>query len=245
MPDFSKELEEYKHQLFSTYNNAMIYLCERGISLETAKYWQLGYSPVGYEPECYKDNEENKSWKKMNGRLIIPIIDQNGKVISLSGRRVDNISGPKYDHYPFPARHILFGLWQNKDDIRECNNIIITEGQFDVISAWQYGVKNVTSSFGAHAGSDHLALASRYTNNVNVVYDADLAGLNGLEIIKDLDTWSDLSVNLCRGIFPKNEDLDSWIRTHTAEELYYLIHNHQIHSLKSKLDIIKNFKVKD
>ena len=60
MPDFSKELEEYKHQLFSTYNNALIYLCKRGISLETAKYWQLGYSPVRYKPECYKDNEENK-----------------------------------------------------------------------------------------------------------------------------------------------------------------------------------------
>lgn len=224
------------------------YLTKRGITKETAAYWDLGYSPMGYIPECYSEDNINgvtKFWKKMNGRLIIPIYNQNGKLLSLSGRAIDPRRKPKYDHYPFPARHILFGLWQNKDDIRECNNIIITEGQFDVISAWQYGVKNVTSSFGAHAGSDHLALASRYTNNVNVVYDADLAGLNGLEIIKDLDTWSDLSVNLCRGIFPKNEDLDSWIRTHTAEELYYLIHNHQIHSLKSKLDIIKNFKVKD
>jgi DNA primase len=243
MPDFSKELEEYKHQLFSTYNNAMIYLCERGISLETAKYWQLGYSPIGYEPDCYKDNEENKSWKKMNGRLIIPIIDQNGKVISLSGRRVDDITGPKYDHYPFPARRILFGLYQNKSNIRKENMAIITEGQMDVISAWQNGMRVVTSSFGAHASADHLALISRYANELNILYDADAAGLKGLKIFDDIESKSDITCRLCTDIFRHGEDLDNFSKYHSFDELKTLIIKANTNKVLTKIEKEKEKKI--
>lgn len=234
---YEEELKEYQYILFKSKigHKAREYMqYTRGISPATAKYWGLGYSPLNFIPECYKKDsnyEINKFWKKLNGRIVIPIYDANGKLISLSGRTIFNMK-PKYEHYPFSARKILFGLYQNKHKIREENLLIITEGQLDVISAWQKDVHTVVSSFGAHAGIDHLATASRYTNNIYILYDNDSAGLSGLDAIQEIAHQTNLNITLCPGIFPKGQDLDNWIKSHSKDELYTLINNPMLSLLK-------------
>ena len=79
-PDFSNELEEYKYILFHTVESRLCreYLAERKISPDTATKWQLGYAPVNYNPQCYRSLlKENVThfWKKLNGRLVIPIFN--------------------------------------------------------------------------------------------------------------------------------------------------------------------------
>ena len=242
--DYKKELEEYNYILFKTEQGrqARNYLQNiRGILPATAKYWNLGFSPLNFTPECYK-NEPAKFWHKLNGRIIIPIYDANGKLVSLSGRSIYSSLKPKYDHYPFQARKTLFGLYQNKNIIRNENFLIITEGQLDVISAWQKDVHTVVSSFGAHAGIDHLAIASRYTNNIYILYDNDQAGKSGLDMIEEIKNKTDLNISLCQGIFPKGEDLDSWIKKRSKEELYQLIKNPMLASLNNFMNKLINIK---
>jgi DNA primase len=200
------------------------YLETRGITEETIDKWEIGWSPVGCIPSNFDKSDEFKPWTKLWGRITFPIRSQSGEMASISGRQVIKIDNkPKYDHYAFSARKILFGLYQNKEDIQKEDRIIITEGQLDVISAWQNGLKIVASSFGAHCSLDHFAIISRYASVIDVIYDEDNAGWTGTQAVKDFSTWGDLIVNLRTGIFPAKEDLDSWIKTHSKKELFQLI----------------------
>ena len=241
MPNFYPELNEYINILFHSPlgEEGRRYMKERNISPYTAKYWKLGYSPNSYTPKCYKELNQNnvtKFWKKLNGRIIIPIFNQNGKLISLSGRAIFKGMWPKYDHYPFPAKRTLFGLYQNKNNIRKENKAVITEGQIDVITAWQNNIRIITCSFGAHAGQEHFALLGRYTGHIYIVYDADPAGIRGTKNIKKLNK-SDLDINLCFNLFPKGMDLDNWISTNTnpKDKFMDMLDNYQIYALKNKL----------
>lgn len=243
IPDFLPELEEYKYILFHTREGlpGRQYLQQRSISPETAKIWNLGYCPEDYDPKCYKfllKENINYFWRRMNNRLIIPIYNSNGKLISLSGRSIDN-KWPKYNHYPFPAKQILFGLNINKNDIRNDNYAVVTEGQLDVISAWQQKLRTVTCSFGAHSSQEHLALLARYTNNIYYVYDNDVAGKLGMKLLKKIK-HIDLNLHFCTNIFNKNEDLDNWIKNHTANDFKYLIKNNQQLHLQNRLNEVKN-----
>lgn len=237
---FPDESREYQHILFKTEAGlpGRAYLKQRGITEETARHWEMGYCPYGHNAKVYRDMK--KIQKKMYGRITFPIRDQNGKMISISGRLVLQLKEvPKYDHYPFPARRILFGLWQNKDDIRELERAVVTEGQLDVITAWQNNFRIVTSSFGAHGSLDHLALLSRYSSIIDILYDADKAGEKGIEGIKKLTSLGDLDVRFQRP-FPRGEDLDSWLRKHSVDELWKALEKNEADNLKLKLMRMKS-----
>lgn len=225
--DFIKENEYYKKALKhpTIGEPGRRYLESRGINEETIKVWEIGYCPIGH-PE----------YKKLKGRVTFPVRDQQGKIVTISGRSVfKTLPGPKYDMYPFSARKILFGLWQNRNNIRELNRAVITEGQLDVITAWQNGFKIATSSFGAHGSLDHLAALSRYAKLIDILYDGDAAGLKGIEGIKQIQTLGDLELRFKTNIFPQGDDLDSWIQKNSAEKLFELLDKSEIDSLKSKL----------
>jgi DNA primase len=136
--------------------------------------------------------------------------------------------------YPFAARKTLFGLWQNKENIRTSDRAIITEGQLDVISAWQNGLNIVTSSFGAHGSLDHLVILSRYAKRIDVLYDDDAAGYKGVQGIKSLSTTGDLDIRF-KNPFKNGEDLDSWIKKNNSEKLINILDMDDIDLLKRKL----------
>ena len=225
--DFEKENEYYKKALLhpTIGEPGRRYLKLRGIAEETIKFWEIGYCPIGH-----------KRYKKLKGRITFPVKNQNGIIVTITGRKVfDTLPGPKYDMYPFPARKILFGLWQNKENIREQGRAIVTEGQLDVITAWQKGLKIVTSTFGAHGTLWHLGLLARYAKRLDILYDNDNAGFEGVKGIKKLSTLGDLDIRFQNNIFPKGEDLDSWIKNHSLEELFTLLDQGKMLSLKEKL----------
>lgn len=218
------------------------YLKQRGISKETAVYWKLGYCPVNYNPICYKE-EQFPFWTKMWGGLTIPIFSANGELVSISRRKVVEVKNreknPKYDHYIFGARSTLFGLYQNKANIFMNNRGIITEGQLDVISAWQRGIRDVTCSFGAHAGVAHLVSISRYTDNIIIVYDNDEAGEKGIKGAIKAARNLRIKVKI-KNPFQNGMDLDQWVKTHSKEEFYNILDYSQDKYFKNKIDKMVN-----
>lgn len=238
--NFEEENQFYRRCLaHPTYGEiGRAYLKQRGINQETIDKWEIGWSPYNCTPTCYK-GEQKKFWRKHWGRITFPIRDQHGKMVSISGRLVLKLKDvPKYDHYPFQARKILFGLYQNKDDIRNMGRAAVTEGQIDVITAWQNGFRVATSSFGAHGSLDHLALLARYANLVDIMYDADAAGYKGEKQIKELSTLGDLNVRFQRP-FNRGDDLDSWITKHSVDELWGLLDKTKTDDLLAKIQKMK------
>ena len=240
MQNFIEENNWYIEQLFAEKNiQARDYLYMRNIKQGTALYWKLGFSPLDDINPTLKGLD---IYKKMQGRITIPIYNQNNKLISISGRYIYNDGKkPKYDHYPFPSRATLFGLAQNKDEIKKTGICYITEGQMDVIKAWQSGIKNVVCSFGAHCSLNHIALASRYCNKIIILYDNDFAGQNGAKQVYEYKKYGiDISVY---NILPSGQDLDNYFNTHTAEQFNTLVSSHnKVDILQYKLSCLKEKK---
>ena len=237
---YEEEMNEYINILLNKPEGkpGRDYLNSRGITKDTAIFWKLGYCPVGYKPRCYS-NEQFPFWLKMHGGLTIPIFDANGNLVSISRRRVIEIKNrqknPKYDHYVFGARSTLFGLYQNKSRIFLDNKGIITEGQLDVISAWQKGIKTVVSSFGAHAGKAHLINLSRYTENIFIVYDNDDAGQKGIN--GALKAARELKIKIkIKKPFAEGVDLDQWVKCHTKDEFYNILEYDKNKFIENKIE---------
>jgi DNA primase len=243
--DIDKENEFYIECLFDKKigKKARQYLIERNITKETAQFWKLGYSPNNMIAPIFDTNDMYKPWEKLQGRITIPIYDQNDNLISISGRLlfIDGVR-PKYDHYPFPSRSILFGLSQNKEEIFKEDRCFLTEGQMDVISAWQKGVRTIVSSFGAHCSEWHLGLLSRYTNNITVLYDNDNAGRMGANKIKEFKKYKDLNINILN-VLNEGEDLDNFFREHNSEDFENLLNkNNKENIMLQKIKMLKSLQ---
>lgn len=214
------------------------YLKQRKIKKQTAIEWEMGYCPVGYTPSVYKDESYN-FWQKLWGRIVFPIYDNTGNLVSISGRKVidvpDREKNPKYDHYPFNARKVLFGLHKNSKNIFIEKKGIVTEGQLDVITAWQNDIKIVTSSFGAHCSDEHLITLNRYCDDIIIMYDNDDAGQKGIEKTKQISRKLNFKVRF-KCPFNKGVDMDGWLQTHSKEEFYNILNYNKMAYLTNKLN---------
>jgi len=211
------------------------FLKKRSIKPQTAKEWHIGFCPRDYIPKCY-NKDDYPYYEKMQGRVILPVFDSNGKLITLSGRTIYDDLKPKYMHYTFPTRKTLFGLYINEKEIIKQNAIIFTEGQFDVISAWQRGLRNVVCTFGSHFSTDQIILSARYTNRVFILYDSDEAGQNGAyNSLQRIKMRGDVKIRLLTNVLKNGEDLDDYVKKNNFKFLNSLINATQEDVLKYKL----------
>lgn len=241
MIDYQPENQEYISQLFGKNGEeARQYLKDRYINVATAKIWQLGFSPKNFIPQCYT-NSDITFYKKMNGRITIPVYNSNGILIGISGRSIYKDLKPKYMHYIFPTRSTLFGLWQNAKDIIRENAIVFTEGQFDVITAWQNGLRICACTFGAHFSEVQYAIASRYTSRINIMYDQDQAGIDGTKnSLEKNSTYDEVKTKSIQYLMKSGDDLDSWIKQKgNAEKVLKAINYSQLDFIENTLNRLK------
>ena len=70
----------------------------------------------------------------------------------------------------------MYGLYEARGEIRQKDLAIIVEGYTDVMASHQAGVTNVVASSGTALTEEHLKLLKRYTKNIALAFDMDLAG---------------------------------------------------------------------
>ena len=133
-------------------------------------------------------------YDKFRKRLIFPVIDVRGDVVAFGGRIVDkNDPGAKYMNSPetiiYSKRRVLYGLNLAKKSKRE--NIILVEGNIDVVMLHQAGFDNACASMGTALTTEQIRLLSRYTKELILCYDNDNAGRiatqKALELLNDTD----------------------------------------------------------
>lgn len=118
--------------------------------------------------------------------LIMPYRDQYGKVVSIVGRtilsekeRADKGLIKYKNTSEFKKANYLFGLYENKQNILDQGFAFIVEGQFDVIKAWEIGLRNVVALGNCFMTPYQFSVISRYSNNLRLLLDNDISGQKG------------------------------------------------------------------
>ncbi|MCS6956663.1 MAG: DNA primase [Patescibacteria group bacterium] len=179
---------------------AIEYLKSRQIKTSIIKTFNLGYAPNSWDSlrnflkkkkftdeEMFENGllikgERGGYYDRFRGRLIFPIKDSRGFVIGFSGRVLDKTTKEaKYINSPetpvYHKRETLYGINLAKETIKKENNVFLVEGEFDVISPYQYGFTNFVAIKGTALTTEQLLLLKRYTEKITLMLDMDEAGI--------------------------------------------------------------------
>lgn len=195
-------LTKFYHHIFShakEAKEARDYMKKRGLSEETIKLFQIGFSPEANEvtPQFLEKkefnltelasvgllarSEQNQMYDRMRGRVIFPIRNHLAKTVGFGGRSINDLE-PKYLNSPesalFQKGKMLFNFDLARSEIKSSGQAILFEGYMDVIAAYQAGIKNGVASLGTSVTEQQAALIKRYADTVIVSFDGDESGIN-------------------------------------------------------------------
>jgi DNA primase len=166
---------------------------DRAVSEETARRFQLGYAPAGRgfaeylraKKRSLADAQDAGLIRRDGSdffaqRLVIPIRDERGQPLAFTARTVRADEPRKYINSPetpaYVKGRVIFGLDLARDEIARRGHAILMEGQFDVITAHQFGLQNAVASSGTALTDDQVRLLKRFTDELLLVFDSDRAG---------------------------------------------------------------------
>jgi DNA primase len=190
---FSAQLEKSKTGI-----EAMQYLLKRGLKEETIKDWRMGYAPdtwqglsdylvgQGFSREAISSaglgikKDSQKFFDRFRSRIMFPIFDLNSAVIGFTGRIFNSEDEAKYLNTPntllYDKSRALYGMDKAKMEIRQKDFCVLVEGNVDCIMSHQAGIKNCIAVSGTALTPIHLGIIKRYSNNLVLAFDMDLAG---------------------------------------------------------------------
>jgi DNA primase len=178
------------------------YTEKRKLKKEQIEDFLIGYAPKSYDNlknflnKKGFDNHDLVKWgllvekngkiyDKFRDRLMFPIKNHQGEVVGFSGRKLDEDDlGPKYLNSPetlvYKKSHLLYGLFQAKDAIRDKGFVILVEGNVDLLSSHGAGMKNIVAPLGTALTEEQLKLVKRYCEKLYFAFDTDSAGQKAL-----------------------------------------------------------------
>lgn len=245
----------------------MAYFRQRGFRDDIIEKFQLGYSTnerdafaqeairKGYKQEfltktglCY-EAEEGKLRDRFRGRVIFPVHTLSGKVVAFGGRilNTDNKKLAKYVNSPeseiYHKSNELYGIYFAKQAIVKQDRCFLVEGYTDVISMHQAGVENVVSSSGTSLTPGQIRLIHRFTNNITVLYDGDMAGIKAS--IRGIDMLLEEGMNIKVVLLPDGDDPDSFAKKHNATDFQNYIAEHEVDFIRFKISLLLKDSQKD
>ncbi|OYW20284.1 MAG: DNA primase, partial [Planctomycetales bacterium 12-60-4] len=184
-------------------------------------------------------------------RVMFPIHDERGRVISFGGRilpdsQIQNTG--KYingtDTTVFHKSKVIFGFDKARDAIRKTGTAVVTEGYVDCIKAHQAGVLNAVGTLGTALTETHVSILKRSASRVVLVYDGDKAGKDAA--LRAIEKFLAQDVDLRILTLPDELDPDEFLDAHGVTAFEGLIQqapeaweHHLRHSLKAHGDSVE------
>lgn len=233
----------FQHALHQSQGEvALDYLRQaRKVEEATISSFQLGYAPGGWET-LYRYLVEQKRYpvnlveqaglikpRKTGGgyydvfrdRLIIPIMDLQGRIIGFGSRSLKEEDQPKYLNSPetplFDKSKTLFALDKARSAIGKADCAVVVEGYFDAIALHEAGIEHVVASLGTAFTQDQLKQLLRFTASKRVIlnFDADNAGKKATERaigeVEDLVYGGVVQLRILN--LPGGKDADEFIKS--------------------------------
>ena len=223
--------EHFHNKLFENGNkSALDYLKKRKLDLDIIKKFKIGFVPwkcnfhetlkktfseeeINSTSLFYKNEKSGKYINRFNSRIIFPINNLSGETIGFGGRIINKDSKlAKYINSPetefYKKGRTIFNLDKAKDLRSATDEVIVVEGYMDVLSLFNFGIKNVVSNSGIAITENQINLVWKFFPNPTICLDGDDSGQkaalriaeNLLQFIKENNKIS--FVTLANGVDP-------------------------------------------
>lgn len=208
------------------------YLQKRGLSQETIRQFSIGYAPPGWDhtlkilekkgfaPELIEKaglivrrSSGEGYHDRFRGRLIFPVFNFHGNCVAFGGRVLDHTL-PKYLNSPesvvYQKGRILFALDKIRQEKNRQDSLIIVEGYFDSIRAFQEGIRNVVATCGTALTPYHLQSIRRMVQQVYLIFDPDQAGIRAA--LRTIELFLESGVKAFVVVLPDGLDPDLFLQ---------------------------------
>ena len=218
---------------------ALDYLSKRKLDKATIKEFGLGYSlgwtevikhlnSLGYTDEELIDagiaekRSDGTLYDVYAKRLIFPIFNIYGNIVGFSGRVLEKSDFAKYKNTAqtlvFDKSKCIYGINQlkklkNSENISE---VVIVEGQMDVISLYKAGVHNAVACMGTALTPSHAKDLKRFSDKVILCFDGDSAGKKAT--LRSIEILFNAGMNVYIVTIPNNNDPDEFINMYGINE---------------------------
>ena len=243
--DINRETAKFFHNYLMSDDGkwALQYLLGRGLTPKTIRQFGLGAAPDSWDSlinhlkskgftisEMISANVVGKSqrgsyYDRFRKRVMFPIINIRGNVVGFSGRAMpgEDKQGGKYvntsDTPVYKKSENLFGINYAKNNCS--NQIILVEGNMDVISLHQAGFNNAVAPLGTAFTPEQVNLIARYTKEIVLMLDADAAGQKAIKRASQLLENSGLNVRVV--VIPDGKDPDEFIKKNGPDRFRALL----------------------
>lgn len=206
----------YKNLKTEKGKKGLEYLLNRGLKPETIKKFGLGVALNSWNDLKYHllgegfteeelingslisvSGKNNSTFDFFMDRVMFPFFDLRGNIIAFGGRTLNSEDNRKYlnskETLVFQKNRTLFCLNYAKNLAAKKKQILLCEGNMDVISLHQSGFENAVATCGTAITPEHARLMSQYCDEVVICYDSDEAGQKATQ--KAVNILSDVGIN--------------------------------------------------
>jgi len=129
---------------------------------------------------------------------MFPLTNAVGTTVGFSGRVLNpDEKEAKYINTPettlYHKSELLFGYSYVRQLIRNEETVYVVEGEFDAMSSYQAGIKNVVAIKGSALTEQHATILARTAKRIILALDADSAGIEAtkraIQVVKDKDVF--------------------------------------------------------
>lgn len=226
--------------------DAMAYLEKRGINRDIIDAFSLGYAPDQWDGFLQVATRRDFSpqileraglvlhrekgggfYDRFRNRITFPIHATTGRPVAFGARALDPDEQAKYINSPetpvYNKSATLYGLWRDRDAIRDAGTALVVEGYMDLIALSQYGIENAVASSGTALTTDHARLLRRYAPKTILIFDGDTAGATAA--MRGIGSLFEVGLEVRVVTLPEDHDPDSYVRAHGPDGLLRLTEN--------------------
>ncbi len=201
-----------------------------------------GYTVKEMQESGLIESKNGRYFDCYAGRLMFPILNSYGSVVGFSGRVLEDKGWAKYKNtaqtnlgFKFTAKEssdffdkskCLYGIYQIKKlrQTQPLTEIILVEGQMDVISLYRNGVRNAVASLGTAFTEQHIRELKRYCNKIVLCFDGDDAGVKAT--LRTIDVMlTDPDIEIYAVHLPDKTDPDEYVLKYGKDAFYEIINN--------------------
>lgn len=201
-----------------------------------------GYTVKEMQESGLIESKNGRYFDCYAGRLMFPILNSYGSVVGFSGRVLEDKGWAKYKNtaqtnlgFKFTAKEssdffdkskCLYGIYQIKKlrQTQPLTEIILVEGQMDVISLYRNGVRNAVASLGTAFTEQHIRELKRYCNKIVLCFDGDDAGVKAT--LRTIDVLlTDPEIEIYAVHLPDKTDPDEYVLKYGKDAFYEIINN--------------------